>query len=83
MVIWSDRFRRQHDRLPPSTQVAVIKILRKLQTQGSCRMKALSAYPGLYEIRVNASMRLILERHTTGHWYVRSVGNHGPILRRP
>ena len=83
MVIWSDRFRRQHDRLPPDTQIVVLKILRKLQTPGSCRIKALSAYPGLYEIRVNASVRLILERHAAGHWYVRSVGEHGPILRRP
>ena len=83
MVIWSDRFRRQHDRLPLSIQIAVLKILRKLQTPGSCRIKALSAYPGLYEIRVNSSVRLILERHTPRHWSVRSVGEHGPILRRP
>jgi hypothetical protein len=82
-LVLSYRFRRQWNRLAPDAQVAVGKVLTKLR-QGSCRMKALSAYPGLYEIRISNSLRLIVERPFSDEGtIVRSVGDHGPILRRP
>ena len=82
-VVLSYRFRRQWNRLAPEAQVAVGKILTKLRS-GACRVKSLSAYPGLYEIRVSPSLRLIIERpFANAGPIVRSVGDHGPILRRP
>lgn len=82
-LVLSYRFRRQWNRLSPDAQVAVAKILTKLR-RGTCRMKALSAYPGLYEIRVSPRLRLIVERpFADDGTIVRSVGDHGPILRRP
>lgn len=83
VLVLTYRFRRQWNRLPPEAQVAVGKVLTKLRA-GSCRMKALTAYPGLYEIRVSNTLRLIVERpFSEAGTIVRSVGDHGPILRRP
>ncbi|AUW92640.1 hypothetical protein BXT84_00625 [Sulfobacillus thermotolerans] len=82
-LILSYRFCRQRDRLAPPAQVAVDKVLIKL-SGGSCKLKKLSAYPGLYEIRISPSLRLIIERpFANAGTIVRSVGPHGPILRRP
>ncbi len=82
-VVLTYRFRRQWNRLPPETQVVVGKMLAKLRS-GHCRMTALTAYPGLYELRVSSSLRLIVERpFAAGGTIVRSVVEHGSILRRP
>ena len=74
-------FKRQWHRLPREAQVAVGKALIKLR-RGSCRMKSLTAYPGLFEVRVLNRLRLIVECPGEG-FIVRSVGPHDPILRRP
>jgi len=82
-LILTTRFRRQWTRLPPDAQVAVGKVLAKLR-HGACRIKALTAYPDLYEVRASNNLRVIVERPfaATGT-VIRSVGYHGPILRRP
>ena len=82
-LVLSYRFRRQWNRLAPETQVVVGKTLTKLR-RGACRMKALSAYPGLYEIRISSRLRLIVEQpFADAGLIVRAIGDHGPILRRP
>lgn len=80
-LVMTYRFERQWRRLPKEAQVAVGKVLTKLR-KGSCRMKSLTAYPGLFEVRVLSRLRLIIECPGEG-FIVRSVGAHDPILRRP
>ena len=80
-LVMTCRFERQWRRLPKEAQVAVGKVLTKLR-KGSCRMKSLTAYPGLFEVRVLSRLRLIIECPGEG-FIVRSVGAHDPILRRP
>jgi len=82
-LVLTYRFKRQWNRLAPDAQIAVGKALTKLR-QGACRMKSLSAYPGLYEVRVTNAIRMIIERPRAAEGtIVRSVGDHDPILRRP
>ena len=80
-LVTTYRFERQWSRLPREAHEAVGKALDKLR-RGSCRMKSLTAYPGLFEVRVLSRLRLIIECSGEG-FIVRSVGAHDPILRRP
>ena len=80
-LVMTYRFRRQWHRLPREAHEAVGKVLTKLR-RGSCRMKSLTAHPGLFEVRVLSRLRLIIECPGEG-FIVRSVGDHDPILRRP
>lgn len=81
--VLSKRFQRQWDRLSGPAAEAVSRALHKLR-RGTLPLRALTAYPGCYEAKVLARMRLIVERGQGGSgWIVRSVGNHDPILRRP
>ena len=81
-LVMTYRFRRQWRRLPREGQAAVGKALTKLRRGGSGRIKPLATHPGLYEVRVLSGIRMIVEMCGDG-LIVRSVGNHGPILRRP
>lgn len=76
------RFQRQWDRLTGPAREAVGRALHKLQ-RGELPLKSLVAYPGMYEARVMAGMRMIVERGDGPGWIVRSIGPHDPILRRP
>ena len=80
-LVMTYRFKRQWRRLPAQAQEAVGKSLTKLRG-GSCRIKPLVTHPGLFEVRVLSGIRMIVEMCGDG-LIVRSVGNHGPILRRP
>ncbi len=80
--VLTKRFQRQLDRLTGPAANAAHRALHKLQ-RGELPLKNLVAYPGLYEARVMAGLRLIVERADDAGWIVRSVGAHDPILRRP
>lgn len=84
-VLAYERFQKSYQRLPGSIRRKVAKQLRFLAEHPrhpSLQVKPIKGAPGLWEARVDLQYRMTFEM-ISDTIYLRVVGNHDDVLRRP